>query len=176
MNGLHDQHMIDLLYDASEAGVQIDLIVRGICCLVPNQPYSANIRLTRIVDSYLEHARVWYFYADGDEEVYITSADWMKRNLTRRIETAFPIFDKRVKDAIVNMLMIQLSDNVKACWIDENLNNVYKHNDLHRPPVRSQRMIYDVLLQDYNRDERSDAASDDSGEKNDTYRQTIGHD
>ena len=148
MNGLHDQHMIDLLYDASEAGVQIDLIVRGICCLVPDQPYSANIRLTRIVDSYLEHARVWYFYADGREELYITSADWMKRNMTRRIETAFPVFDKRIKDQIINMLMIQLSDNVKACRIDANLNNVYKRDDRHRPPVRSQRMLYEILRRD----------------------------
>lgn len=145
MNGLHDPHMIDMLYAASEAGVQIDLIVRGICCLVPNQAYSKNIRITRIVDSFLEHSRVWYFYADGEEEVYITSADWMKRNMSRRIETAFPVFDKRVKDSIINGLMIQLSDNVKACWIDENLNNIYKKEGRMKKLTRSQRMIYESL-------------------------------
>ena len=91
MNGLHDQNMINELYHASENGVEIDLIVRGICCLVPGQPYSANIRITRIVDMFLEHSRIWYFYNDGKEDVYLTSADWMRRNLNRRIETAFPI-------------------------------------------------------------------------------------
>lgn len=145
MNGLQDPHMIDLLYEASEAGVEIDLIVRGICCLIPNQPFSQNIRITRIVDSYLEHSRVWYFYADGEEEVYITSSDWMKRNMSRRIETAFPVFDKRVKNTIINGLMLQLADNVKACWIDENLNNVYKKAGRMETPTRSQRMIYQSL-------------------------------
>ncbi|MGL4293470.1 MAG: polyphosphate kinase 1 [Bacteroidales bacterium] len=145
MNGLHDPYMIELMYRASEAGVRIDLIVRGICCLVPNQPYSRNIRITRIVDSYLEHSRVWYFYADGEEEVYITSADWMKRNLNRRIETAFPVWDKDVKDTIINGLMIQLSDNTKACWIDENLNNIYKKEGRMKKLTRAQRMIYESL-------------------------------
>ena len=77
MNGLHDTNMINALYDASEAGVHIDLIVRGINCLVPNQPYSRNIRMIRIIDSYLEHARIWYFYAGGHEDMYLSSADWM---------------------------------------------------------------------------------------------------
>ncbi|MEG1903083.1 MAG: polyphosphate kinase 1 [Bacteroidales bacterium] len=148
MNGLHDPNMIELLYQASEAGVEIDLIVRGICCLVPGQSYSKNIRITRIVDSFLEHSRVWYFYADGEEELYITSADWMKRNLSRRIETAFPVWDKYVKDAIINGLMIQLSDNVKACWIDENLNNIYKKSGNKKTQTRAQRMIYESLKSD----------------------------
>lgn len=89
MNGLHDQNMINELYNASENGVEIDLIVRGICCLVPNRPFSANIRVTRIVDMFLEHSRIWYFYNDGEEDLFLTSADWMRRNLNRRIETAF---------------------------------------------------------------------------------------
>ena len=97
MNGLHDQNMINELYHASENGVEIDLIVRGICCLVPGQPYSANIRITRIVDMFLEHSRIWYFYNDGKEDVYLTSADWMRRNLNRRIETAFPILFPEIK-------------------------------------------------------------------------------
>ncbi|MDR1779305.1 MAG: polyphosphate kinase 1 [Tannerella sp.] len=126
MNGLQDETMIDELYRASENGVSIDLIVRGICCLVPGQPYSRNIRVTRIVDMFLEHARIWYFYNDGDETIYISSADWMKRNLNRRIEAAAPILDSELKEVIINILHIQLSDNVKACYIDENLQNVFK--------------------------------------------------
>ncbi|HBK32447.1 MAG TPA: RNA degradosome polyphosphate kinase, partial [Porphyromonadaceae bacterium] len=81
MNSLEDRDMIDALYRASEAGVKIDLIIRGICCLVPNQPYSKNITITRIVDAYLEHSRVWYFFNEGEEDVYLASADWMERNL-----------------------------------------------------------------------------------------------
>lgn len=144
MNGLHDQHMIDELYRASEAGVEIDLIVRGICCLVPGQPYSANIRVTRIVDMFLEHSRVWYFYNDGKEDLFLTSADWMRRNLNRRIETAFPILDPEIKQEIIDILNIQLSDNVKACCLDAELRNNFKHDD--RPvKVRSQLAIYDYL-------------------------------
>ncbi|MDR2621876.1 MAG: polyphosphate kinase 1 [Dysgonamonadaceae bacterium] len=94
MNGLQDTIMIDELYKASEAGVKIDLIIRGICCLKPNQSYSRNIRIIRLVDMYLEHSRIWYFYHGGKEDLYLTSADWMKRNLYRRIETAFPVLDK----------------------------------------------------------------------------------
>ena len=145
MNGIHDQQMIDMLYDASIAGVEIDLIVRGICCLVPNKSYSKNIKVTRIVDSYLEHSRVWYFYADGREDLYITSADWMKRNLNRRVETAFPVYDTEIKREIMNGLMIQISDNVKACWIDENMSNIYKKDGRFSNPVRAQRMIYENL-------------------------------
>ena len=143
MNGLHDKQMIDILYNASEAGVEIDLIIRGICCLVPDQPYSRNIRITRIVDMYLEHSRVWYFYNDGNEDMYLTSADWMRRNLNRRIETAFPILCPDVKREVADILKIQLSDNVKACTIDENLNNVFKRNDML--PVRAQQAIYEYI-------------------------------
>jgi polyphosphate kinase len=143
MNGLHDKTMIDELYGASEAGVEIDLIIRGICCIVPNQPYSQNIRITRIVDTFLEHSRIWYFYNNGNEDVYLTSADWMRRNLSRRIETAVPILSPRIKKQIIDILNIQLRDNVKACTIDENLNNIYKRNNL--PPVRAQAEIYSLL-------------------------------
>ena len=143
MNGLHDTHMIDSLYRASEAGVDIDLIVRGICCLVPDQPYSRNIRITRIVDMFLEHARVWYFYNDGQEALYLASADWMRRNLSRRIETAFPILDPDIKRQIIDILHIQLQDNVKACRIDAHLQNIPKRNG--NPPVRSQEAIYHYL-------------------------------
>ena len=129
MNGLHDPSMIDELYRASEAGVRIELIVRGICCLMPGQTYSANIQITRIVDTFLEHARVWYFYNDGAEDLFLASADWMRRNLSRRIETAFPILDPDIKREIIDILDIQLRDNVKACRIDDRLRNQFKHDD-----------------------------------------------
>ena len=144
MNGLHDQNMINELYHASENGVEIDLIVRGICCLVPGQPYSANIRITRIVDMFLEHSRIWYFYNDGKEDVYLTSADWMRRNLNRRIETAFPILVPEIKQEVIDILKIQMRDNVKACLIDEQLHNNFKHNE-ELVKVRSQLAIYEYL-------------------------------
>ena len=143
MNSLEDKDMINALYRASEGGVKIDLIIRGICCLIPNQPYSENITITRIVDAYLEHARVWYFFNEGEENVFLTSADWMQRNLHRRIEVAFPIYAVSLKKQIIDILKIQLSDNKSAVWVDENLNNVFKHND--NPPVRAQSAIYEYL-------------------------------
>ncbi len=149
MNGLQDSVMIDELYRASQAGVQIDLIVRGICCLVPEQEYSRNIRITRIVDRFLEHSRVWYFYNDGQEEVFLTSADWLKRNLYRRIETAFPIWDSTIKQSIIRILQLQLHDNVKACYIDEHLNNVFKNNVMQQP-VWAQQDTYQLLQSENN--------------------------
>ena len=144
MNGLHDQNMINELYNASENGVEIDLIVRGICCLVPNRPFSANIRVTRIVDMFLEHSRIWYFYNDGEEDLFLTSADWMRRNLNRRIETAFPILNAEIKQCIIDILKIQLQDNVKACLIDEHLHNNFKR-DGNPVKVRAQLAIYEYL-------------------------------
>ena len=144
MNGLQDRAMIDELYVASKAGVDIDLIVRGICCLVPNQTYSKNIRITRIVDAYLEHARVWYFYNNGREDLYLTSADWMKRNLYRRIETAFPVISQSIKRKIIEILNLQLKDNAKACFIDERLNNVFK-KDTGTKTVKAQENTYKLL-------------------------------
>jgi polyphosphate kinase 1 len=144
MNALQDPYMINELYKASEAGVEIDLIIRGICCLVPDQPYSKNIRIIRIVDRFLEHARIWYFYNAGEENVYLTSADWMKRNLYRRIETAFPVLSPEIKQKIITILQIQLQDNVKACRIDENLNNIFVRND-NPVKVWAQQEIYKLL-------------------------------
>lgn len=144
MNGLHDPNMIDELYRASQEGVEIDLIVRGICCLVPDQPYSANIRITRIVDMFLEHSRIWYFYNDGEENLFLTSADWMRRNLNRRIETAFPILVPEIKKDILHILDLQLQDNVKACRIDDRLRNNFKRDGNPRK-IRSQWAIYEYL-------------------------------
>ena len=149
MNSIEDKEMINALYRASEAGVKIDLIIRGICCLVPNQPYSRNIRVTRIVDAYLEHARVWYFLNGGKETIYLTSADWMQRNLHRRIEVAFPVYAEPLKRQLIDILKIQLEDNQSAVWVDENLNNVFKRElaSPDEPPVRAQQAIYDYLKQ-----------------------------
>ena len=126
MNGLQDPSMIDRLYEASQRGVQIDLIVRGICCLIPGQTYSRNIRVTRIVDTFLEHARVWYFGNGGNPKVYSGSPDWMRRNLYRRIEAVVPILDPDLREEMIDMLNIQLSDNRKACFVDDRLQNVFK--------------------------------------------------
>ena len=146
MNGLQDNFMIDELYRASEAGVKIDLIVRGILCIVPGQPYSKNIRVTRIVDMFLEHSRIWYFYNGGKEDVYITSADWMKRNLYRRIETAFPVLDKKIKQTIIKILKIQLDDNVKACFVDDRMQNVFKNKlSKRKKKVNTQQDTYKLL-------------------------------
>ncbi|MCE5204943.1 MAG: polyphosphate kinase 1 [Porphyromonadaceae bacterium] len=147
MNSLEDRGMINALYRASEAGVKIDLIIRGICCLIPNQPFSKNITVTRIVDAYLEHARVWYFFHGGEESIYLTSADWMERNLHRRIEVAFPVYSESLKRQIIDILNIQLADNQSAVWVDENLNNLFKRELTapDEPHIRAQQAIYDYL-------------------------------
>lgn len=147
MNGLQDILLVEELYKASEAGVTIDIIVRGICILKPNQPYSKNIRVIRIVDRFLEHARIFVFHNNGNPRIFLGSADWMKRNLTRRIECVFPIYEKDLKDELLDILNIQLSDNVKACLIDENLQNVrIQNND---PEIRSQLATYEYFKEKY---------------------------
>jgi polyphosphate kinase len=116
MNSLADSEVIKALYRASQAGVQIDLIVRGICCLRPGVPgVSERIRVVSIVDRYLEHTRIWFFEAGGKKEVWLSSADWMPRNFIRRVETAFPIEDPALKDRIVDEILgTQLADNTKS--------------------------------------------------------------
>ena len=147
MNGLEDPNMITELYKASLKGVKIDLIIRGVCRLVPNQSYSKNIRLIRIVDRFLEHDRVYYFRNNGADEIYSGSADWMRRNLYRRIECVFPIEDKNLKKELKKILNIQLKDNVKARIIDENLNCIIPERS--EMPVRSQVEIYKYLEEKY---------------------------
>ena len=144
MNALQDPTMINELYRASSAGVKIDLIVRGICCLIPNQSYSKNIKITRIVDMFLEHARVWYFYNSGKEKIFLGPPDWMRRNLYRRIEVATPLLDESLKSEMKDLLNIQLNDNRKACFVDENLDNIFKRSD-NGPIVRAQSDIYEYL-------------------------------
>ena len=115
MNGLVDRRLIERLYGASEAGVTVDLIVRGICCLRPGVPgLSSRIRVISIVDRYLEHARICYFENAGNAEYLLASADWMPRNLDRRVEIAFPVLDPDLQARIREILEIQLADTVKA--------------------------------------------------------------
>ncbi len=119
MNSLVDSEVIKALYRASQAGVQVDLIVRGICCLRPGMPgVSDRIRVISIVDRYLEHPRIWFFEAGGKRELWLSSADWMPRNFIRRVEVAFPIEDPSLKDRILDeILAIQLLDNCKARFL-----------------------------------------------------------
>lgn len=129
MNSLQDPAMIHKLYEASQAGVTIQLIVRGICCLVPGlKGVSENIQAISIVDRYLEHSRVFIFYHGGREKIYLSSADWMVRNLSYRIETAFPILDAKLRREIKDYINIQLRDNVKARILDEESTNAYFKN------------------------------------------------
>ena len=145
MNALQDPAMIDRLYEASQAGVEIDLIVRGICCLIPGQAYSEHIRVTRIVDTFLEHARIWYFGGGGRPKVFLGSPDWMRRNLYRRIEAVTPVLDPDLRQELIDMLHIQLQDRTKACWVDADLRNVPKTAKPARDAVRAQYAFYEYL-------------------------------
>ncbi len=144
MNGLDHPKMIDKLYEASRKGVKIDLLVRGICCLVPGKKFSENITVTRIVDRFLEHARVFVFHNGGDPEIYMASADWMNRNLDRRIELGFPIYDEGIKKEVLAILELQLKDNTKARILDSEHNNLPKPMG-EEPKIRAQIEIYNYL-------------------------------
>jgi polyphosphate kinase len=142
LNSLEDRDMILKLYEASKAGVKIKLIIRGICCLVPGiTGFSDNIEVISIVDRFLEHARVFIFNNGGQQEVYLSSADWMERNLSYRIETAFPVYDPDLKRDIIDLLELQLQDNVKARTIDRYNLNEYRR-EATDIPVRSQLESY----------------------------------
>ncbi|WP_161889891.1 polyphosphate kinase 1 [Pontibacter russatus] len=141
MNALQDERMIKKLYAASQAGVQIDLLVRGICCLVPGvEGVSENIRVRSIVDRYLEHARVYIFHNNGEEQYYVASADWMTRNLNRRVEVAFPLLQPDLVEQVRTIIGLQLSDDNKA----RDVANTYIPAS---PPtdVRSQYATYNYL-------------------------------
>ncbi len=144
LNSLSDIRLINKLYQASQEGVKLDLIIRGICKLVPGvKGLSENIRVISILDKYLEHSRVQIFCNGGDEKYYISSADWMMRNLDTRIEVTTPIFDPDIQKELKDMLMIQLNDNTKARIIDCKMGNKYLRNK--KQPVRAQVDIYEYL-------------------------------
>jgi polyphosphate kinase len=141
LNNLEEEKMIHKLYAASQAGVKVQLIIRGICCLVPGiQGLSENISIRRIVDRYLEHGRIFIFENGGSEEMYMGSADWMNRNLYRRIEVCFPVVDADIRSEVKQLIMLQLKDNVKAVMLNENLENVPLSPGTDEP-VRSQLAI-----------------------------------
>ena len=142
MNSLVDREIIEHLYKAAYAGVKIDLIVRGICCLKPGIK-TDNINVISIVDRYLEHSRVFYFYNNGNSEYYLSSADWMPRNLDKRIEILFPVEDSFSQKLLHKMLDIQLNDNYKGRKLN-SLGNypVFKKRN---KSTRSQIKTYELL-------------------------------
>lgn len=142
MNSLSDYKMIDKLYDASLAGVKIKLIVRGICCLVPNKlKISENIEAISIVDNYLEHSRVFIFCNDNDPEVFISSADFMTRNIDARVEVTCPIYDKEIKQDLIETFEIGWKANVKARLHSEKFENQYRKRGDEKP-FRAQQEMY----------------------------------
>ncbi|MDO3640857.1 polyphosphate kinase 1 [Mucilaginibacter sp. L3T2-6] len=144
VNNLEERVLINKLYEASQAGVKTDLIVRSICCLIPGvKGMSENITIRRIVDRYLEHGRVFVFNNGGNPEVFLGSSDWMNRNIYHRIEVCFPVYDETIKKEIIDMINIQLADNVQAVILDENLRNLPVTHA--RPAVQAQLEIYKLL-------------------------------
>ena len=141
LNSLSDKKIIDKLYAASRAGVKIQLIVRGICCLVPGlKGMSENIEVISVVDKFLEHPRLYIFENEGTPKVYISSADFMRRNLDTRVEISCPIYDPQIKEEILETFDICWSDNVKARRVSEKQDNLYRKNK--NPKVRSQFALY----------------------------------
>lgn len=146
LNNLEEEVLISKLYDASNVGVTVNLIVRGICRLIPGVPgMSGRIVVKRIVDRYLEHGRIYIFHNGGDEQVYMGSADWMNRNIYRRIEVCFPVRNALLKQELKDIISLQLRDNTAAVWLDEDLNNVGITET--GEPMRSQDAIYDYCVQ-----------------------------
>lgn len=145
LNNLVDDETVKKLYQAGKAGVKISIICRGTCTLIPGvENVSENIEVISIVDKFLEHSRVFVFHNGGDEKYFISSADWMVRNLDNRIEVAIPIYDTRLQQELKTMLMIQLKDNTKARLVNHTITNQYK-NQGKLPRIRSQQEIYAYL-------------------------------
>ncbi|MDA9089859.1 polyphosphate kinase 1 [Maribacter arcticus] len=147
MNSFTSYKMVDKLYEASRAGVKIQLIIRGICCLVPGiKGMSENIEAISIIDKFLEHTRIFAFANGGNSKVYISSADWMTRNLDYRVEVGCPIYDEDIKKEVMDTFEICWSDNMKARVFTEKQDNAYRKTT--RPKVRSQFVTYDYYAKD----------------------------
>ena len=148
LNSLEDRKIIRKLYEASQAGVKIKLIIRGICCLLPGlKDLSENIEVISIVDRFLEHSRIYIFNNNGDKKYFLASADWMKRNLSRRVEVAFPVYDKEIQELIQEIIDLQWNDNQKARIIDQNQTNNYQLSS-GKKKIRSQYEIYELIKPD----------------------------
>jgi len=145
MNSISNYKMIDKLYEASNTGVKIQMIVRGICCLIPGIPkMSENIEVISIVDKFLEHTRLFIFANDDEPKIYISSADLMTRNIDNRVEVTCPIYDADIKQELIDTFEICWSDNVKTRILNIDQNNHYKRNNF--PEVRSQLETYNYYL------------------------------
>ncbi len=145
VNNLVDKGLVNKLYDANNAGVRIKMIIRGMCSLVPGvSGMSENIQIISIIDRFLEHPRVIITHNDGNPQVYISSADWMTRNIDHRIEVGAPIRDERLKQRIIDIINIHFTDTVKARWIDKEMSNAYVARG-NRKKIRSQVAIYDYI-------------------------------
>ena len=145
INSLSSYKMVDKLYEASRAGVKIQMVVRGICCLIPGVPnMSENIEVISIVDKFLEHSRLYIFGPDNDAQIYISSADLMTRNILNRVEVSCPIYDEEIKQELLDNFSIFWSANVKARILNETQNNQYKEKK--EPIIRAQFEIYDYYL------------------------------
>ncbi len=160
MNNLEEEVLIGKLYEASQAGVRIQLLVRGICCCIPGvKGMSENISIKRIVDRYLEHGRVFIFHNDGDKEIFLGSSDWMNRNIYRRIEVCFPVYEPALKEEISAIIRLQLADTLAAVEMDANSENpaidpvlmasgpsaAEPASPAVSAPIRSQEAIYQYL-------------------------------
>jgi len=157
MNALVESTIIDKLYEASQKGVSIDLIVRGICCLRPGVPgLSERIRVRSIIGRFLEHSRVFYFENGGQPELYIGSADWMPRNLYRRVETVFPIKDGRLRDRILKeVLQLQLADNTRARVLQPDGSYLRLRPQAGQPEIDCQKILMEKKIQELLHEERS---------------------
>ncbi|VFS80795.1 Polyphosphate kinase [Raoultella terrigena] len=145
LNNLVDKGLVDRLYAASSSGVPVNLLIRGMCSLIPGlEGISDNIRVTSIVDRFLEHDRVYVFENGGDKQVWLSSADWMTRNIDYRIEVAAPLLDPRLKQRVLDIFDILFNDTVKARYLDKELSNSYVPRG-NRRKVRAQMAIYDYL-------------------------------
>jgi polyphosphate kinase len=148
LNNLEEKVLIGKLYEASNAGVRIQMIVRSICCLIPGIPgMSENISIKRIVDRYLEHGRVFIFQNNNDPQLFMGSSDWMNRNIYRRIEVCFPIYNPVIKTEIMELINLQLKDNTQAVHLNDELQNLPIPET--SPSIRSQQAISELLNERY---------------------------
>lgn len=144
VNSLCDKQIINKLYEASQAGVKIRLIVRGICSIIAGKKnLSENIEIISVVDKFLEHSRVYWFHANGNEKLYISSADLMPRNIEHRVEVTCPIYDEDIKNEVINTFNLFFKDNTKARILDENQSNTFVKNNHDK--VRAQFELVKML-------------------------------
>jgi polyphosphate kinase len=150
LNSLVDPVLIQKLYEAATAGVKIQMIVRGICCAITkHKSFKNNIHAISIVDQYLEHSRIIYFSNNNNPRVFVSSADWMVRNLDHRVECAFEVYDMSLKEELIDMLAIELTENVKARILDNKQKNEYVPMEIDAEPYRSQYQRYLYLYSKY---------------------------